>query len=107
MINAEMRNYDYYTFGTMNGYGQPTLPSIPQGTVKMAIYTTSQGVQDNVNYANASYIGLTHDANISDNYVIQYGKKKLKVLYVQPKGRYKQAFLGDMAVDRAPSPVPH
>lgn len=96
MINADMRNYDYYTYGAMDGYGQPTLSKEAQGSVKMAIYTTSQGVQDNVNYSNANYIGLTHNANINDKWVVQYGAKKLKVLYVQPMGRYKQVFLGDM-----------
>lgn len=96
MINADMRDYDYYTYGAMDEYGQPTLQPIPQGSVKMAIYTTSQGVQDNVNYSNANYIGLTHDDSINDKWVVQYGTKKLKVLYVQPKGRYKQVFLGEM-----------
>lgn len=96
MINAEMRNYDYYTYGAMDGYGQPALNANVQGTVKMAIYTTSQGVQDNVNYSNANYIGLTHDANINDKWVVQYGTQKLKVLYIQPKGRYKQVFMGVM-----------
>lgn len=95
MINADMRNYDFYTYGAPNGYGQPTLSTEVQGTVKIAIFTTSQGVQNNINYAGASYIGLTHDA-INDKMVIQYGDKKIKVLYVQPKGRFKQVFLGDM-----------
>lgn len=106
MINAEMRNYSYYTYGEQDGYGQPTL-STAQGIVKMAIYTTSQGVQDNVNYSNANYIGLTHDANINDKWVVQYGDKRLKVLYIQPKGRYKQVFLGEMATRRVPAPAPH
>lgn len=58
----------------------------------MAIYTTSQGVQDNVNYSGANYIGLTVGA-VDDTYIIHYGAERLKVLYVQPKGRYKQAFM--------------
>ena len=95
MINADMRNYDFYTYGAPNCYGQPTLSTEVQGTVKIAIFTTSQGVQNNINYAGASYIGLTHDV-INDKMVIQYGDKKIKVLYVQPRGRFKQVFLGDM-----------
>ena len=92
MINADMRNYTYFTFGEKNAYGQPQLSQEPQGEIKIAINTTSQNIQDNINYKGASYIGLTF-GNIDDTYVIQYGAERLKVLYVQPKGRYKQAFL--------------
>lgn len=106
MINAEMRNYYYYTYGEMDGYGQPALSAAAQGSVKMAIFTTSQGVQDNVNYSNANYIGLTHDANINDKWVVKYGTQKLKVLYIQPQGRYKQVFLGDMK-HKVGNPTPH
>lgn len=95
MINANMREYDYYLYGDNNGYGQPTLSKEVQGTVKMSIDTTTQDTQENVNYREARYIGLTH-ADVTDKFVIQYGNEKLKVLYVQPKGRYKQAFLGSM-----------
>ena len=58
----------------------------------MAIYTTSQSVQANINYASANYIGLTN-STVNDTFVIEYGAEKLKVLYVQPQGRYKQVFL--------------
>ena len=92
MINADMRIYDYYTYGEDNGYGQPGLSASPQGTIKMAVNITSQAVQDNINYADAQYMGLTL-SSIDDTYVIQYGDEKLKVLYVNPKGRYKQVFL--------------
>ena len=70
--------------------GEPVV----QGTVKMAINITSQSVQDNINYNQAAYIGLTY-APVSDTYVIQYGDKKLKVLYVNTLGRYNQVFMGD------------
>ena len=96
MINADMRDYEYYTFGSDNGYGQPTLSKDVQGTVKMAIYTTSQAVQANINYIGASYLGLTHDRKINDKYVISYGSAKLKVLYTNPQGRYIQVFMGAM-----------
>ena len=96
MIMTEMRLYDFLTFGEMNDYGQPQLDEEPKGQVKMAIYTTSQSVQDNVLYENATYIGLTHDAEIDDKYVILDGNERLKVLYVQPKGRFKQVFMARM-----------
>lgn len=96
MIMTEMRLYDFLTFGEMNDYGQPQLSEEPKGQVKMAIYTTSQSVQDNVLYENATYIGLTHDAEIDDKYVILDGDERLKVLYVQPKGRFKQVFMARM-----------
>lgn len=92
MINADMRSYDYFTFGDNNGYGQPTLSEEVKGQVKMAINISSQSIQDNVNYKDAQYVGLTH-ANVDDTYVIQYGEERLKVLYVNPKGRYKQVYL--------------
>lgn len=92
MINADMRLYDYYTYGAPNEYKQPQLSSDVQGSIKMAIFTTSSSVQDNVNYKDAAYLGLT-TAPINDKYVIQYGAERLKVLYVIPKGRFKQVFL--------------
>lgn len=95
MIVADMRTYDYFTYGDNDGYGQPTLSETVQGSIKMAINTTSQSVQDNINYKDASYIGLTL-ASVDDTYVIKYGDEKLKVLYVQPKGRFKQVFMGEM-----------
>lgn len=93
MINADMRRYDYYTYSTdTDEYGAPQLSLDTQGTIKIAIYTTSQAITDNINYREANYIGLTL-APVTDAYVIQYGKEKLKVLYIQPKGRYKQVYL--------------
>ena len=92
MINADMRLYDYFTIGDSNGYGQPTISEDVKGQIKMAIYITSQSVQDNVNYLDAQYVGLTH-ANVDDTYIIQYGEERLKVLYINPTGRLKQVFL--------------
>lgn len=96
MINSKMRLYDYYTFGENNEYGQPQLSQDAQGSIKMAINITSQYIQDNIQYKNATYVGLTHDADVNDKYVIQYGNIKLKVLYVNPSGRMKQVFMGEM-----------
>jgi hypothetical protein len=87
-----MRYYDYFTFGAENGYGQQQLSTDVMGQIKMAIFTTSQSIQDNINYKQANYIGLTHNT-INDSYVIQYGEERLKVLYIVPKGKLKQVFL--------------
>lgn len=95
MITADMRLYNYFTFGEDDGYGQPTLSNEPVGQVKMAINISSQSIQDNINYKDAQYIGLTH-AKVDDTYVIEYGNERLKVLYVNPKGRLNQVFLKEM-----------
>ena len=95
MINADMRLYDYFTIGAEDAYGQPQMPSAdatPEGKIKMAINISSQSVQDNINYADCQYVGLTH-ANVDDTYIISFGDERLKVLYVNPKGRLKQVFL--------------
>ena len=90
-----MSLYNYFTIGEANAYGQPQLPAKdakPVGQIKIAIYTSSQSTQDSVNYKDCNYIGLTH-AKVEDTYIIEYGKERLKVLYVNPKGNYKQVFL--------------
>lgn len=94
MINTDFRKYSFFTLGDIDEYGQPQTTPEAQGTITMAIYITSQSVQDNINYSNAQYVGLTQN-NVNDTYIIEYENKKLKVLYVNPKGRYKQVFLGD------------
>ena len=96
MINADMREYSYYTYEDQNAYGQPALSEEVQGVVKMAIYTTSHSVQDNINYTGATCFGLTHNAAINNRWVIQYGSLRLKVLYVTPLGRYKQVFMAEV-----------
>ena len=93
MINADMRSYNYFTFGKEDGYGQPQLSQEAQGSIKMSINIVSQTLSDNANYKRATYIGLTNDAKVNSTYVIQYGTEKLKVLYVVPKGRLKQVFM--------------
>lgn len=98
MINPNMKLYSYFTLGEANSYGQAQIPdrdAEPVGQVKMAICTLSQSAADNVRYKDASYIGLTH-APIDDTYIIQYGSERLKVLYIETAGRYKQVFLGAM-----------
>ena len=95
MINANMRNYDYYLYGALDAYGQPQLSTEVQGSIKMAINIASQSVQQNIIYNGAQYVGITH-TELNDKYVIQYGDEKLKVLYVNPTGRFIQVFLARM-----------
>lgn len=96
MINADMREYQYHVYGDANAYGQPSLSPEAQGVVKMAIYTTSQAIHESIKYNGATYIGLTNDSKVNDAYVIKYKKERLKVLYVQPHGRFMQVFMGAM-----------
>lgn len=96
MINTDMHLYNYYTFGNVDEYGQPTISDKPEGKIKIAINTSSQSIQDNILYKNSSYIGLTMDAAINDKYVIEYNGNMLKVLYVNSKGRFKQVFMAGM-----------
>lgn len=93
MILANMKSYDYYTYGEKNAYGQPQLSKEPKGKVKLSIYTTSESVQANVNYTGANYIGFTHNKDIDNTYVIQYGEERLKVLYTGKQGRFIQVFM--------------
>ena len=92
MINTAMRTYDYSTFGGKDAYGQTTNSGEVVGTIKMAITISSQSTQDNINFQDCNYVGLT-TAKLDDSYVIHYGKEKLKVLYVNDSGRLTQAFL--------------
>lgn len=96
MINASMRNYEYYIIGAQDEYGQMTLSKEPQGKVMIAIYTLTTTTNTNVNYKDATYIALTQNRAINDSYVIKYGEEKLKVKYVMPFGRYYQVFLAEM-----------
>lgn len=94
MINSNMRFYDFFTIGLDNGYGQKDISSEPVGKIKMSINISSQATVDNILYKDATYIGLTQ-AEVNDAFVIQYGEDRLKVLYVNPKGRYKQVYMSN------------
>lgn len=96
MINADFHSYNYFTFGDKDKYGQAQLSEEIQGSVSMAINTISQTITDSVRYKDATYLGLTHDAKVNDTYVIEYGAEKLKVLYVNPRGRLKQVFMAEI-----------
>lgn len=96
MINSNMRNYDYWKITLNEEYQQEVIPAAETptaGKVKLSIYPTSTGTQDNILYSNCAYIGLTFDADIDETYIIQYEKERLKVKYKQPYGRYKQVYL--------------
>lgn len=95
MINTNMRYYDYFTLGENDAYAQPQLSKEAVGKIKISIDITSQQIQSNALYRSASYIGLTND-KVDDSFVINYGDKKLKVLYVNPRGRFKQVFMAEM-----------
>lgn len=92
MINANMRDYTYSTLGSIDEYGVQTLTPA-SGTIKLSINISSQSIQDNINYQNCNYVGLTMNKSINDKIVIDYGEEKLKVQYVNPLGRYAQVFL--------------
>lgn len=96
MINSDMRIYPYFTLGGKDEYGQLIPSDKPIGTIRMALNVSSQSIQENINYQDCNYIGLTL-ANVDDTYIIQNGNERLKVLYVNPKGRYTQVYLAKMA----------
>lgn len=93
MINSNMREYNYFLYTDNDGYGQANVTDEVQGTVKMSIHNTTTSTQDNILYKDATYLGLTLDKAVDDTYVIEYGKERLKVLYIVPQGRYRQVFL--------------
>lgn len=97
MIAANMRNYNYSVLSsTEDDYGQPIEQQV-EGTIKMSFYLTNQSIDTaNSLYSDAQYVALTMDNNIDDTYIIDYEDKKLKVLYVNPEGIYKQVFLARM-----------
>lgn len=95
MINAQMHSYNYFTLGTLDEYGQPTVSKDPVGTIRMAINISSQSIGDNINYKDATYIGLTY-ANVDDTYIIDFNGERLKVLYVNKMGRLNQVFMSEI-----------
>lgn len=96
MINTGMRLYDYFLFGEEDGYGVPTL-SEKKGSIKANINISSQQTQDNILYKDCTYTLLSLDY-IDDSFVISYGDSKLKVMYVNPIGRYNQAFMKEIFI---------
>ena len=97
MIRNGYRQYQYWKVETNSEYAQEIIPpadAAPLGTVKMAIFPTSTGTQDNILYANCAYVGFTFDTEMNDTYIIKYGKERLKVMYIQQKGNgTRQAYM--------------
>jgi hypothetical protein len=91
-----MKEYEYFTIGSKDEYGQAAMTEDTQGTIRLSINTLSTTVGNNINYKDATYIALTRNKNIDDSYVIKYGEERLKVLYIIPDGRYVQVFLAEM-----------
>lgn len=96
MITADMREYNYFLLGAKDEYAQETITENTQGAVRMTIYPLTQVVGTSIKYKDATFIGFTQDRNINDSYIIQYGDKKLKVLYPVTMGRFTQVFLSEM-----------
>lgn len=92
MINPQMRTYNFYRYGEVNAYGQPTLATSSSGTIKIAINLLSQQVPESLPYSAATYLGITLD-DADDNMVIAFGAEKLKVLYVNSFGRFNQVWM--------------
>lgn len=95
MINANMKSYNYYVLDNNDEYGQPEAVAA-NDKIKMSINFASESIQESPLYSGAQFVGLTHNKDVSDKYIIQYGTEKLKVLYVNPAGRLKQVFMARM-----------
>lgn len=95
MINIEMKTYNFYTLGENDAYGQPKVSTTPTGSLVMAIYPITHSIGDNVIYSNATYMGLTREL-VNDKYIFDYRGMRLKVLYVQELGRFKQVYMAKM-----------
>lgn len=93
MINSQMRFYNYSKIITeVDDYGQPKTIEV-DGKIKMAINFASETLQENSLYSGAQYTGLTLNKDVDASYIIHYGNEKLKVLYINPQGKYKQIFM--------------
>ena len=103
-IQTRMKSYEIQTYG-INEYGESQLgyapvvtpigPLIPRNAkttttnyIKMAIYLSNQATNQNINYTEADYIGITQDTSLLDNMAINYDGKWLKVKTITPVGRY-------------------
>lgn len=95
MINTNMKYYSFSSLGDLDEYGQP-ITSADKAFIKISITPNIPTMVDNIKYSDATYVGLTLDKNINDTYVINYNGEKLKVLYVNPAGRYKYVYMSEM-----------
>lgn len=85
-----MKQYNYRTCEVFDEYGDAVISNDVKGTIKMCINVISQ---NNELFDGSTFLGLTQ-AEVNNTYVIEYEDLKLRVLYVQPKGRYKQVYMG-------------
>lgn len=93
MVNTNMRTYDYYTLSdTTNDYGEETISTTKQGQVKLSINLLNKQMEDSVLYAGSSYVGITME-NVNDKMIIEFNGSKLKILYINDLGRYKQVYM--------------
>ena len=95
MINANMKSYSYYVLDEYDDYGQ-VKEKAADDKIKMSINFASESIQESPLYSGAQFVGLTLNKDVSAKYIIQYGTEKLKVLYVNPAGRFKQVFMARM-----------
>ena len=97
MITTTFNDYDYYTYSSaQNEYGEKTVMSTKAGTVSIAIYLYTQNIVSNIKYKDAQYIGLTESAALTESCVVACGDKRLKVLYINPVGRWRQGYMQEM-----------
>lgn len=93
MVNTQMRKYTYKKITEIiDDYGQPTIEEV-EGTIKIAINFINETISENSLYSDAQYVGLTLNKNIDSTYIINYEGESLKVLYINPAGKYKQVFM--------------
>lgn len=90
-----MRLYNFSTLGGSDEYGQPQVTEAAE-QIKIAIYPMTQSIVDNIKYKDCTFIGLTTDKLINDTYIIKYDNTQLKVLYINPKGRFSQVYLKEI-----------
>lgn len=91
-INSRMKSYNYYLYGEYNDYGEKVLSDKPNGVIEIDITLRQQNTKESILYEGATYIGLTKDNQIDSSYIVDYNGQRLKVLYVNPFGRFYQVF---------------
>lgn len=91
MFARDMRPYDVYALGTPDAYGQKGAPAYSR-TIKAAIYERAQIVGQNALYVEGDFIALTRSELTSSDF-IHDGQKVYKVLYMERRGTYNQAYL--------------
>lgn len=91
MIARDMRLYDVYTIGAPDAFGQKAAPAYSR-TIKAALYERAQAVKDGIVFIEGDFIALTR-SELTGADMIATGGEWYKVLYVQKRGTYNQAFL--------------